>query len=364
MVIYRHSQKEDSSTMSGSCAFTNPHISNYNMLGERQYEIVGANDCTRDYNLLQHSCPPTPSGLNGNIKFASLNDLSIISTVSSQASSNMNRRLVNRNAVREGVGVHQGMSNPAINTLTSLKGNSVRGVVDHMYRELEQEAWRKGSRCPISPSNSNVAVNMPTTNFTYPEISCSLTQTSGAVKLEELNTIDNKNSNEELISPVRNSLHFGNGQCNVFSLGGLKGTPETGNVFSEPLHPTSFPVHIYEKITEDPDYDNHATHVIMPTHLSPIPSSLAGQCGSDSNVHYEMVFNPNSKDNVNHYKHLGSVSGDKESEENILTHGPQNTLLTSIYPSLDLSHLQQDQKMKKPMKTLYLHEIVTTSVVD
>lgn len=325
--LYQH--KEDG-VMSGTHRSSHSQISDYNTLGERDYEVVEVNDdCKRDYNHLHRPSPPLlPSGRNGTFVFASSKEFHSMSTLSSQLGSKVARGGACQGAGQgQGSILQQGVMSPA-GIIFPLKSASV-GPEDHVYRELEQKNLGYDSPRRTSAPSANPSVNAsnlpsiyrPPTDSVPPDSARLINRERGTFIPQGIDEIDEGNFHEVLyFPPSQTSPPLGTAQCNRIQPGGLEHKPETGNVFSEPMNPTAFPVHNYEKISTDPEYETPiitrkktASSNHPPVVSRPSQTGMRGR--SDSGVHYETEITQSYNDSTSIYNKLMRNSGDQGSKE-------------------------------------------------
>ena len=312
--------KEDEAAMSGTHCSSHSQISDYNTLGERDYEIIDVkDDCKKDYNHLLRPSPPLhPSGRNGTFVFASSKEFHSMSTLSSQLGSKVNKGSISQTAGPSGAALQQGVVGQPENVDFPPKSASV-GPEDHIYRELESALGYDSPR--RTASHSSAAANAPNMSGIYhsptdqaPPDSAHLEQR--AFMFQGVDAIDEGNSHEALYFPLLPTTPTSGGAlCNGIQPGGLENKPETGHVFLEPMNPTAFPVHKYEKISTNPDYEVPiiSRNSTTPTgHTSAINRPrLTNVCGG---AHYEMEFNQNLKDNTNLFNQCRRNSEDQNTK--------------------------------------------------
>ena len=222
-------QQKDESGVTSSTHFTANTLSDYNTLGERDYEVVDVADSNkRDYHHLQRPSPPmVPNGRNATFSFIPPKQaFHSMSTLTSQTGGTKG---TTRDPVQQ-----EGLQTSRVYSKSASEGPD-----GHLYRELEDVSpnpdTRPGGhvgdiyRSPTLPPNSANSAHL---------------FNEGGISFD--------NPNESLYSPS-----FEASQLSRVQPGGLENMPETGTMFVEPSRPTAFPVHKYEKIQDgsDPQYE-------------------------------------------------------------------------------------------------------------
>ncbi len=291
-----YQQKEDNSFTTGTHQSSHMQIADYNTLGERDYEIIDVNECKKDYNHLQRPSPPTgPGGRNGTFVFASSKEFHSMSTLTSQqgggatrsggAAGNNNRAANGMQSVgnRQGVAVQHGVMSPAAGAGMFPPKSASEGPEDHVYRELEwkTQAAVTSLGLPSAQPPMNNAATLPSiyrspTDSVPPESARSLNK---RFMREGIDAIDEGGPQHAMFFPADN-------QFNGVQPAGLQNKPETGNMFAEPPNPASFPVHNYEKVAGEAEYETPivtrknrpAAAAIAP----PPPTQAAGRSSQNS----------------------------------------------------------------------------------
>jgi len=314
-----YQQKDGSEVTSGMHQSSHSQIADYNTLGERDYEIVDVSECKKDYNRLQRPSPPNlPGGRNGTFVFTPSKEFHSMSTLTSQQGARVagGQRAAKQQQQQQQSAMQQGLMSPAAGVGMFPQKSASEGPEDlHQYGELNHPKTSTqvthASRLPsMAPPSSNVA--------TLPSIYRSPTDSVPPGSARSLQKrfmregIDENEANLPGILP-----------------GGLLSKPETGNVFQDPANPTTFPVHNYEKVSGEADYEtpivtrkNKMAAATVPPPSAAAPPPPAGRLSQNSTrgrsdsagVRYEMENAQSFSESSNgHYHRLIRNSGDHSS---------------------------------------------------
>lgn len=263
--LYHH--KEDGAVTSGTHISSHSQISDYETLGERDYEVI---DCSNkhDYQHLQRPSFPNNNGgrnatFNGGL--SSAKELQSMSTLASQ-------RLGTVGGAGGGAGGpppslphnHRGLRNwtGTIPVRSSSEGppplesESATEAAGHVYRTLDpgppsahrQHQHQHHQRAPANPNTRPVVMDIyrsPTATSDSPDNAHPSFFRTG------MSTIGGGTGEfQQLVGGEEDAMYSPNPddiQLHIQS-GGLENMPETGRFFPEPQNPTAFPVHKYEQI--------------------------------------------------------------------------------------------------------------------
>ena len=218
---------------------------NYNILGEREYEVIVSrpfDDDKQEYHRLQRPSPPAvPTGRNGMFGFSPPSgEFRSMSTLTSQMNGMDSLCEKESNFTKDGY-----------STLPSRPPPPPYNGDMHVYRELENPATTMPvGRLPScggminSPTNSS-----PPDSARYFERGDSTTQLlpplppARGTGLRKASSASNDSSlNESLYSSAQQPHP-------------LEKIPETGTIFADPPNPTAFPVNDYDYIPSMTDYE-------------------------------------------------------------------------------------------------------------
>ena len=328
--------KEDEAMMTGTHSLTHSKISDYNTLGERDYEVIDVKDeCKQDYNLLHRPSPPVIAGVrNATFMVVSSKEFHSMSTLTSQVGTKVNKGVVGQAAMPTESALQQDVANPDVRN--PLKSASVEPEC-HVYRELEHNVWNFDSPSPTVAPHANAARNVPTTPSVYQTLddatsannARSVTHKRGTGMLQGINGIDKRDPHEGFISLSHTAITLESAQYNRIQHGGLENKPETGHVFTEPLNPTSFPVHKYEKISSS-DYEVPTPIKSTPMSLAPA-LSLTGECERRKiGGRYEMEHDQSFKDDTTNNNQLKPISVDEDYKNDSLLFPNSETCFPSL----------------------------------
>ena len=315
------------------------HFSYFHCLTLREHEYEVIDESAQDYNLQCHPSSALPHGRGATYTVESFKEISSMNTGTEVIS-------------------------PAIRT--PCHPNTISMDYDFMNTELEQKPLGYDTPSSTGTPQSNEAENVRQTDFTSLASACLGTQEKKTTMQQGIVTSDDSNSSEEFISPIVITLPLGSAQCSKIQLGGLKNIPETGDVFSEKLHPTPFPVYDYEDITSDPEPEMQTTGKGKLTSLSLLPSLKDTSGRTDCGVHYEAELTQSFKDGANHCIELTPQTyyGDSNSEADSSIYGPQTVLSGSSYVSTCINPFQQDRKDIEYLGDSFLDKANTVPSAD
>ncbi len=289
--IYQHKAGEEDGITSGTHKSSHTQISDYNTLGERDYEVINAGESHQpDYHHLQRPSPPmVPNGRSATFQFSPTKEFHSMSTLTSQLGKGS---FTNRSMMMQ----HGMMDN---RTYMDNKSAS-EGPEDRVYQELEQQPNLVPYGGGRSGGGRNDIYRSPT-DSTPPDSARSFNRggSYGGGQVEPYPLHNSNNPNESLYTPKMEDAAAVERE-RTFTQSGLGGVPETGSMFPEPVNPTSFPVHKYEKVPSggDPQYEtpivsrkNSASVTTMSTTTAP-SSSLSlvpprSRSRTDSGTRYE-----------------------------------------------------------------------------
>ena len=192
----------------------------------------------------------------------------------------------------------------------------------HMYRELEQQQARAAdsSRLPSTSHHGGNAATLPSiyrspTGSAPPDSARSFNK---EFLPDGIDCIDEGNHSESPYFPPQP-------QFNSVQPAGLHNKPETGNMFLEPVNPTAFPVHNYEKVIGEAEYETPiVTRKSKPAPPIAAPLPVAGRSSqtsmrgrSDSGARYETELTQSFGENNGHYHKLVRNSGDHSSTSRV-----------------------------------------------
>ncbi len=221
-----YQRKDDGGVTSGTHNTSHSQISDYNTLGERDYEVIDVGDDKHDYHHLHRPSPPmVPSGRNATFNFTPPKEFHSMSTLTSQLGGKFDS---SRGEVLQ-------QHTPPTNGFFPTKCAS-EGPEDHVYHGLEPSHQASAHAGTARPGRD---IYRSPTSSDSPEMFG-----RGTMPTMDMTTMG---YNESLYSPNFESSQTGGRNIGV-QQGGLENVPETGSVFSEPMNPTAFPVHNYEKI--------------------------------------------------------------------------------------------------------------------
>lgn len=264
-----YQRKDEGGVTSGTHFSSHSQISDYNTLNERDYEVIDMGEDKHDYHHLQRPSPPMlPGGRSFN--FTPPKEFHSMSTLTSQ----IGGATVSRDAFQCGKMSQNG---------SFLAKSASEGPEEHVYRELEQTM--PSSAGPLlgpvndiyrSPTDSD----SPDSAHLYSRGLVPSMPATDSGTFESLYSPDLESSISSRMQP-----------------GGLENVPETGQIFSEPVNPTAFPVHKYELIPrETPQYETPVTTTRVKAVTSPLilPGSQAsdGRPRTNSGARYETELPP------------------------------------------------------------------------
>ena len=195
-----------------SHSVTLPMFSDYNTLGERDYEVIDIPDHSKnEYHRLQR--PSLPNGRPS--QASSLPNGKIFSRMQSMTSTNSTQQMSGF-VTREGMVLGR-------DTSTSKSDRRVCKSLD-----MPEENSADFPYSPPSASSPDIL-----RQFSRNDSSTHLLPHSTSRPMDTLRS----NANESLYSPTNPLLQHA-----------LQGVPETGTMFPEPSEPSEFPVHVYECI--------------------------------------------------------------------------------------------------------------------
>ena len=325
-----YQQKEDSQVTSGTHQSSHSQIADYNTLGERDYEIVEVNECKKDYNHLQRPSPPNlPGGRNGTFVFTPPKEFHSMSTLTSQqgvrVSGGLRAAKQQQQQPSQQAVMQHGLMSPAAGVGMFPQKSASEGPDDfHQYGELDHKIKTQvtqASRLPsMAPPSSTVA--------TLPSIYRSPTDSVPPDSARSLQRrfmregIDENDANLPGIQPA-----------------GLLNKPETGHIFQDPANPTSFPVHNYEKVSGEAEYETPiVTRKAKMAAAAPPPpagrssqSSMRGRSDS-AGIRYETEHAQSFSESGNngHYHRLVRHSGDHSSTSRETSRQDFDDVLTDV----------------------------------
>lgn len=229
--------------------FSSPtHFSEYNTLGEREYEVIGffASKEQQQYSHLHRPSPPPlplslPQGTSVTMGFSPPNrQIKSIDTLESERLGEIN--------VAPQIPARHDYPNP----LTMLDGASQH----HVYRELENPNFHSNSPSDLSPIQSEAPFERGDSSTQLLPGPLSNAH-GGPYRKYSTDSSQSSNINESLYSPVTplTALH-----------NGLEDIPETGIMFNEPNDPSAFPVHEYEVIPSGSSTKKMPSSNELPSH--------------------------------------------------------------------------------------------------
>lgn len=274
-------RKEEGAITSGTHVSSHSQISDYNTLEGRDYEEIDMGHDKNDYHHLQRPSPPLHmSSRNHTFQLTPPLELHSMSTLTSQMGNIPTRE---RELLKQQEGATPGVPE------------------DHVYRELEQTT----SMNPGAPRVGGIKdiYRSPTTSDS-PD-SAQIFGGRGTMPSMTTETGVFGYTNESLYSPT-----FELSQSARVQKGGLENVPETGTMFHEPVNPTAFPVHNYEKIS-NPQYEQPVITGKKTSSTSSVPpptqsnsTGIRPRASSNASTRYETELPQMHQENESQYSKL------------------------------------------------------------